>query len=300
MSFNPNLNRLQIFREVVLAGSFSKAALILKQPKSRVSRHLAALEQDMGVQLIYRTTRQFQLTQAGRELYQRAAPLILELSNTLDEIHSEGDEMSGLIRVTVPVDVGSELMGKFCADYMKVFPKIQFAVIVTNEYVDLVRESVDLAIRIGRNKDSTLIQKKVGMIGTIPVMSKDLYDRNGGVQRPEQLEEIPILEFSGRDLRRYPIKLQNAKETRTLKFKSHFTCNNFFTIRSMTIEGAGVSFLPAYLVKESLQKGELIQVLKDWTTELVQVHIMIPNQKSTPIRIKKFVDFIQQRLAQFL
>src|SRR3989344_2676196 len=101
-----DLNKLHIFRDVVQAGSFTKGALQLKLPKSRVSRIISALERDLGVQLIYRTTRQFQLTQAGLELFNRLNPILHELKNTLDIVTTDEDELLGLIKVTVPEDLG--------------------------------------------------------------------------------------------------------------------------------------------------------------------------------------------------
>lgn len=97
-----NLNKLMVFQAVVQAGSFTKAALNLKQPKSRISRIISSLEKELGVQLIYRTTRQFQLSDAGIELFKRLSPLLNEIKNSLDVVTSESSEMSGIIRITAP------------------------------------------------------------------------------------------------------------------------------------------------------------------------------------------------------
>ncbi len=300
MALDQNLNRLQTFREVVLAGSFSKAAEILKQPKSRVSRNIAQLEKHLGRQLIYRTTRQFQLTQAGLDLFEKAAPLINELGQTLEKMLNTSGEISGVIRISVPVDIGSVLIGKICREFNLLYPKVRVVTLVTNEYVDLVKESIDIALRIGRTKDSTMIQKRIGAIGLIFVVSPELLNRYGALQKIEDLEKLPYLAFSSQDMKRYQVKVSNAKETRSLKFTPTFVSNNFFALRSMAIEGGGLTLLPAFLVRDSIRSGELVQIYKDWNTDPSPIHILIPHQKETPQLIRVFNNFLASSLVQLL
>jgi LysR family transcriptional regulator for bpeEF and oprC len=300
LAINADLNKLQVFREVVLAGSFSKAALQLKQPKSRVSRNIALLEKELGVQLIYRTTRQFQLTQAGKELFQKAAPLLNELNNTLEQMSTEGDEISGSLRVTVSEDIGVELIGKLCHEFMTLFPKVHIGVLASNQYVDLVKESVDVAVRIGKAKDSTMIQKKVGTVDLIFVMSPDLLNRRGNLNKLEELEALPFLAFTPGDLKRYSVKVSNGKETRNLKLSTCFASNNFFALRQMAVLGSGLTLLPAFLARDLISDGSLVQVFKEWAIEGSPVQILMPHQKETPKRIRKFVEFLAPRLSQYL
>ncbi len=300
MSFVADLNKLQVFREVVKAGSFSKAALILKQPKSRVSRSIAALEKALGVQLIYRTTRQFQLTQNGKELFQRAGPLLIELNNTVEQLSAEGDEISGGLRLTVSEDIGTELIGKICHEFMTLFPKIQIAVLSSNQYVDLVKEGVDVAIRIGKAKDSTMIRKKIGTVELIFVMSPDLLNRCGNLNKPEDLESVSFLAFSALELKKCSLKLSKGKEVRHLKLATQFSSNNFFTLRQMAVLGSGLTVLPAFLARDFISDGRLVQVFKEWNLESSSVQILLPQQKETPQKIRKFIDFLAPRLAQYL
>ncbi|KAJ8133956.1 hypothetical protein OY671_012830, partial [Metschnikowia pulcherrima] len=118
-----DLNRIELFREVVSAGSFSRAATRSRMPKSRVSRHIASSESALGVPLIYRTTRQFRLTQAGTELFQKTAPLLSELNTTLEASRTGAEEVAGLIRVTVQEDIGVELSGPLCREFLALYPK---------------------------------------------------------------------------------------------------------------------------------------------------------------------------------
>ncbi len=300
MALNIDISGLQIFREVVQAGSFSKAALNLKQPKSRVSRHIARLEKELGVQLIYRTTRQFQLTQAGHDLFRRTLPLLTELNSTWEELSVASDEVSGPIRVTVPEDISSEFMGRLCREFMLQYPKVQIGVWSSNLSIDLVKESVDVAIRIGRVKDSTMIQKKVGEVDLIFVASPEVAARFGGLNRIDQAEEVPFLAFTPADLKRYSVKITNGRESRTLKLKVAFASNNFFTLRQMAEHGGGITLLSKFLARERIASGELVHVFREWSTVPTPIQILIPHQKEPPIRVRKFVDFAAARLLQYL
>lgn len=300
MALNVDLSGLQIFREVVQAGSFSKAALILKQPKSRVSRHIARLEKELGVQLIYRTTRQFQLTQAGQDLFRRTLPLLSELNSTWEDLSAASDEVSGPIRVTVPEDISSEFMGRLCREFMTLYPKVQIGVWSSNVTIDLVRESVDVAIRIGKVKDSTMIQKKIGEVDLIFVASPEFVARNGEVARIDRVEEIPFLAFSPAELKRYSVKVTNGREKRTLRLRTTFASNNFFTLRQMALHGGGFALISKFLAREYIARGELVHVLREWATEPVPIQILIPHQKEAPIRVRKFVEFAAARLLQYL
>ncbi|MGZ3696354.1 MAG: LysR substrate-binding domain-containing protein [Bdellovibrionota bacterium] len=293
-----DLNRLSLFREVVASGSFSRAAARLHMPKSRVSRHIASLEQALGVQLIYRTTRQFKLTQAGTELFQKAGPLLGELRATLDNVSCQNKEIGGLIKITVPEDIGNELMGKICHDFMTLYPRVEFGLFASNQNVDLVKDAIDLAVRIGPVRDSSMIRKKIGNVGTILVASPDFVTRHGPIHKIEQLEGVPHLAFSVPGERKHSLRLSNGKDTKTVRVEASFSCNNFFALRNMALLGAGFAHMPAFLVRDSLASGALVHLVKDWMVASVPIQILMPQQKEVPPRIRVFIDFLADALMR--
>ena len=295
-----DLNRLSVFKEVVLSGSFSKAALKLRQPKSRISRQISSLEQELGIQLIYRTTRQFQLTQAGEELFRRATPLLSELDQALEQVTGGAEEVSGLVKITAPEDLGVELMGRLCHEFMTLYPKVQLSVHVSNQYVDLVKESVDLAIRIGKARDSTMLQRKIGHIRLVLIGSPEFFKRYENPQKLSDLERLPFLTFSLDPKLGKSLKLSNGKETQNIKVNSIFACTNFFTLRSMVLLGAGFSLVPDFLANDMMASGRLVELFKEWRFESAPVSILTPQQKETPLKVKKLAEFLSQRLAQLI
>jgi DNA-binding transcriptional LysR family regulator len=300
MAQEVDLNRIELFREVVLAGSFSRAAARLRMPKSRVSRHIAQLEHDLGIALIYRTTRQFRLTQAGGDLFQRTAPLLKALQSTLEEVSSGAEEIAGLIKVTVPEDIGSELFGRICHDFLTLYPRVEIGVLASNQIVDLVKDSIDVAVRIGPARDSSMIRRKIGSVGLILCASPDFLARHGTPLRLEQLEKLPFLSFGAIGQGRQALKMTNGRENRSIRVNARFSCNNFFVLRSMACEGSGITAMPAFLARELFASGKLVPVLKEWSVETSPVQILIPSQKDVPHKIRAFVDFLAERLAPSL
>ena len=294
---NIDLNQLRVFNKVVTSGSFSKAATLLKQPKSRVSRNILALERDLGVQLIYRTTRQFKLTEAGKDLFEKTNPALNGLYNSLDEVGVDSAEVSGLIKVTVPEDLGSELIGGFGLEFAQEHPKVQLMIHASNQYVDLVKDSIDLAVRIGKIKDSSMLVRKVGEVERVFVVSADLF-RKHPFKKINELDKIPFLSAALTGVRGN-VKINKGQEVKELIPSTNFMSNNHFILRTMALGGHGVALIPKFLVTEAINRGELIQVYKDWKIDSVPIQILIPHQKEVPRKIRKLSEFLILKLAKY-
>lgn len=295
-----DLNRLSIFKEVVLAGSFTKAAELLRQPKSRVSRNIASLEKELGVPLIYRTTRQFQLTAAGHDLFQSVAPLLNTLSSSVDRVSSNSNEISGTIKVTVSEDVGVELMGTFCHEFMTLFPRVKVLLHASNELVDVVKESFDVALRMGAHRENATNYKCIGQTHLYFVASPQLLARVSHPLRLEDLQNLPFLAFESVNQNRQSMKITNGREVRSVQLKPVFQSNNFFVLREMAKLGSGFTILPPFVARECLSSGTLMHALKGWTTEPSSVSIVTQRIAEQPLRVKKFVEFLTRKLEKVL
>lgn len=293
-----DLNRLLVFKVVVLTGSFSKAGQQMRMPKSRVSRQISALEREIGMPLIYRTTRSFQLTQAGKDLFQRALPALNDLEGVLQNIGDTKTEMQGALRFTVPEDVGVELMAGLCHEFNLAHPRVQIDLLVDNRSIDLVKEGVDLALRIGKIKDSSLTGKKVGEVRLELYAGTALFQRHPRPQKIEELSQLPFMSFFGAEPQN--LKLKGSKSTCQLKTKPAFSCNNFFVLKKMALSGNGYALLPSYIVREEVARGDLVPLFKDWRYEEVPVQLLYPQQKNMPPRLRTFIDFMARRLGEKL
>jgi DNA-binding transcriptional LysR family regulator len=295
-----DLNRRSIFQDVARAGSLSGAAQKLHQTKSSITRQMQALEEELGVQLIYRTTRQFQLTPAGEELLERASPLLAALAGTLEQLSADAEQVAGKIRVTVPDDIGVELMGGWCHEFLTAYPRVKLEVHSGNQVVDLVRDSYDLGVRIGKLRDSTLLHKKIGTMRLTFVMSPTLAQKLGGSPKLGDLAKAPYLAFSGNDSHVRGLTLSNGREERAFTAEPAFIANNFFALRALAAKGAGFTLLPPFLAREPIARGELVPVLKGWETEGTPVQVVMPQQQGLPERLRRFSDFLTAKLSKVL
>jgi len=284
-----DLNQILIFVKVVESGSFTKAAELLKQPKSRISRRLAALEKSLGAQLLYRTTRQMQLTETGKDYYRRCAPLIRDLEDTNNALSTQAEEISGVLRMTAPVDYGKFILAPVVNDFLRQYPKIRIEMILSDDYLDLVQESIDVAIRIGSLKDASMKSKKVSPITFILVASPAFLEKNVILTKPEQLEDLPCLSFHFGDQCHW--RLLKDKQSVKVKIATPVVAGSPEFICQLAILGRGVALLPEFLCEEALKAGKLVHVLKGWSAQPISVQLLTPAQKNLPARTKAFMDF---------
>lgn len=289
-----DLNQILIFTKVIETGSFTKAAELLKQPKSRISRRLAALEKSLGTQLIYRTTRQLQLTETGKDYYRRCAPLIQDLENANNAMTSHAEEISGTLRITAPEDYGKYILVPLIDEFIKKHPKVKAEVILSGAYLDLVKESIDVAFRIGNLKDAAMKSKRISSIVSIPVASPGFLEKHPPITKPEHLSQVPCLSF--RVGTRNQWRLFREKQEAKFKVDGPIMANSPEFVYHCALLGRGVGLVPEFLCAEALQSGQLVQVLKGWSSESIPIHILTPVQKDIPIKTKAFMDFAAERL----
>lgn len=286
---NIDLNQIMIFVKVVESGSLTKAAHLLNQPKSRISRRLAALEKTLGTQLIYRTTRQMQLTETGRDYYRRCAPLILDLENANNAMTTHAEELGGLLRITAPEDVANIILAPIIDEFLKVHPKIKIEMVLSGVYLDLVKESIDIAIRIGHLKDATMKSKKIGSITSILVASPSFLEKHPPISKPDHLAKTPCLVFeSGRT---GLWRLFRERQETKVKVQGPIRANSPYFIYRMCLQGRGVGLVPAFLCVEDIARGRLVQVLKGWSSEAIPIQLLTPSHKEVPAQTKAFMNF---------
>ena len=179
-----DLNEIMVFSRVAQAGSFSKAANLLGMPVSTVSRKVSDLEQRLGMTLITRTTRKLSLTRAGAEYFQRCSDILQGLDEAEAALTQSQARPEGLIRVTVPVGMGTGRFTDFISGFMRKYDRIQVDLYVTNQYVDLTAENVDVGIRFGVLEDSALIARKLGHSSRLMVASPGYVKKHGPILSP--------------------------------------------------------------------------------------------------------------------
>jgi DNA-binding transcriptional LysR family regulator len=273
-------NLLKIFVKVAEQGSFTRAAKMLNQPKSRVSRGVARLEDSLGVQLIRRTTRKSTLTETGKEFYQKVHPLLLGIDHEVSRINEKDKEMSGVIKITATESIAQIILGKIISEYSKRYPRVEFQVIVTNDKLDLTQENIDIAFRAGKLEDSTLIQKKFIETRFILVTSPEYHQKFGA---PETIKELNAHQFLGFS----PVIGSDMKDFDEIS--SAVMSDSLSMLRTMVLKGSGITILPEFYCDDLIEEKRLLRVVPSWISKLGHIHILYPPTKNLPKRVKEFI-----------
>ncbi len=289
-----NFNLLKIFIKVAEFESFTKAAHQLKQPKSRVSRSIARLEEDLEVQLIKRSTRSISLTDAGKDLYQETQGLIHQLEQKVESMSNNSGEVSGVLSISAPIDFGEDIMPKLLSGFSKLYPRVKYKVLLSDAYVDLIANDIDVALRVGKLKDSSLKQKKLTEAQLILVASKEYINLKGLPKSWEDLSNHKLLSFYN----------ENHQDPLADMYQMHsitpeMRVNSFPMLKKLALESKGISVLPNTLCKSEFSEDRLIRVLPTWGTQKNPLQAVFLSNKNLPPKTRAFIDFLNQKRNLF-
>ncbi|RRQ20754.1 LysR family transcriptional regulator [Thiohalobacter thiocyanaticus] len=293
-----DLNEAAVFVRVVQAGSFSAAARQLGLPTSTVSTRISRLEQRLGVTLLQRTTRRLSLTESGELYYRHAATGLGHLLEAEAAVTAYAGEPRGRLRVTAPADFGDSILVCLLERLRAAYPQINVDLLLTDSYLDLVAEGVDVAIRAGALDDSTLIAKRVGIACWALFASPEYLDDAPPLASPRGLGRHRCLQFTTFGKEQW--HLSSRKSRLTLPMAGNLIVNDLGVIRLMTLDGQGIGLLPTYICREDVQAGRLIRVLPKWQARADPVHLVYPRQRFVPPKLRAFVDIAAQVLNELL
>jgi DNA-binding transcriptional LysR family regulator len=283
-----DLNEVSIFVKVIQKGSFTAAAQALAMPKSTVSTKITALEKRLGVTLLNRSTRRLRLTTAGEAFFLRSAKGLDEIAAAEQAMRSENLEPQGKFRITAPVDLGNFILPELTIPFLKKYPKVQLDIILTDRYVDFLNEEIDLAIRGGKLKDSSLIAKKLGE-GAFRIFASPKFLRETG--RPKNITAIlPNQCVLVKSVTPDGWNLHNGKKTFQISSAGSISVNDISLARRFAIQGAGYALLPTFLCHDDVKAGKLEPVLPEWRTNINPIHFVYPAQKYVTPTTKAFIE----------
>ena len=283
-----SLDLLATFVAVAEAKSFSRAADKLGITKGTVSRGIARLEEIVGAELIHRTTHRVALSTAGTALYERTAPHIHALGDSVQCLPEIAEAPSGRLRITVPHDFGAMILPELLVGFSQRYPQISIDVRVTNDEVDLVAEGFDLAIRATSAPltDSTLIARR---LGTSP---SALFASPGYLARRGEPKTLGDPEHDWLAFRRGPDFLRDVEGVVTT-----ITCDDMFMLRQLVVAGAGIGLLPMALAHATVLSGEIVRVLRQHEADQDSVlYLVYPSSGQVPRKLEAFRDFLVDSL----
>jgi DNA-binding transcriptional LysR family regulator len=291
-------NELSLFAMVVEAKSFNKAAALADMSTPALSKRITKLESDLAVQLLYRTTRRITLTEAGEKLYLHAKDINKQVNDALGEVSGYSDNLSGHIRITIPTVSGELFLAASLAEFSQRYPNLKLEVRLENEFVDLVKEGVDLAIRTGILEDSTLIAKPLINSHWVVCCSPQYIENFGEPSKLDDLAEHNCLAYTYQNQGGNEWRFNQDKGLVQVKISGSFSTNNVQALRNAALGGHGIVYIPKCSVYENIQNGQLVELLPNYQPRSLGVYAVYPYTKHLPTKIKLLIEHIKQGYEQ--
>ncbi len=296
------LEGLYYFAKVVEHGGYAKAARALRIPKSRLSRHVSALETRLGVRLLNRSTRRFVVTEVGQEVRQHALAMLAEADAALEAVEFARAEPRGVVKVSCPISLAQTAMAQFLPEFLSRYPSVRIVLESTDRRVDVLNEGFDVALRV-RTKptgEDGLVMRTFGQSRHLLVATSAYLDRRGRPQRPEDLAHHATLSFEPEpDRQLWELQDSNGVTARA-EHTPRLITHDFGLLRASVFAGLGVALLPENIVRTDLDAGGMEQVLPAWALPLGVFHIVFPTRRGLLPAVRAFIDFLAERMPGVL
>jgi DNA-binding transcriptional LysR family regulator len=293
-----DMGDLLVFTKVVETESLTKAGQLLGLPKSTISRRLSRLEDHLGSQLLYRSTRAVTVTQDGAVFFEYCLRSMGVLRDGERALQSQQHHPQGVVRVAIPYVLGQTLIGPLLADFLNVYPDVRLVSVLSDDAVSLLRSGFDLALAVGPLPDSDLVAVKLGTTECGAFGSPGYFERKGMPQNHVELPRFDLLAAGTID-RRHKWRLHNGSQEVTVEYLPKLVCNDLILLRHAVLAELGIASLPAFLCKSDLAEGRLVEVLPGWQTADMSFYALFGDQ-SVPVRVRSLIDYLVEHLRPIL
>lgn len=294
------LIHMQLFLAVVDGGSLAAAARALRLTPSAVSKQLSRLERRLGVRLVERTTRSLRVTAAGTRYRRHARSLVATLADAEADVQAETRAVAGELRVSAPTLLGQEVVGPLAARFLLAHPEVCLELDLTERFVDLAAEPVDVALRVAtRLPASGLAARRLGSFAGVIVASPDYLERRGAPRRAQDLAEHACLELA-HDAERGRWRMTSGGRELAVEVRGPLVSSSLVALRRCALAGLGVARLPGYLVRDDLEQGRLVRLLPHVASARKAVFAVRAHAALVPPRVRAFIDFLAAELPAWI
>lgn len=288
------LTRMRAFIDVVEAEGFSAAARKIGRSKALLSKYVRELEDELGALLLNRTTRQFSLTEAGHTYYQRASEIVREVDSLAETVRQSSGDVRGRIKLSAARTFADAPIGQSLVDFARQHPDIVLDIHLDDRFVDLVEEGFDLAVRISRLENSSLIARRLAPFSVRLCASPELIARHGKPTRPQDLANMPcIVDTNGRSLANWRFKGE-AEDSMSVAVSGPIEVNSPIVARAAALSGLGFAMLPDFIAAPDVASGKLVSALDDRILAGTGIFAVYPHRRYLPAKVRVFVDFLVQ------
>ena len=281
---------------VVEAGSFHRAAEQLEASTAAVSRRVSGLESALGVKLLNRTTRQIDLSEAGRQFYRDVQNILYSLEAAEERILTGRETVRGNLRVAAPLSFGIQRIAPILPGFMKRYPELRVQLQLEDRFTDLVSEGIDVAVRIGTLKDSSLVATHIDSIARVYCASPDYLLQHGEPRKPEELGGHNCLHYSLLSTRE-EWSFAGGRAGKDIDISGSLSANNGEVLKEAAIQGLGITQLPTFIAADALQDGRLKAILRRYCPQPLGLYAVRPSRQFTPARVRLLIEFLRERLA---
>lgn len=286
------LTRMQAFIEVVDAEGFSAAARKLGRSKALMSKYVRELEDELGILLLNRTTRQFSLTEAGQLYYHSANDILKRVADMQDSVREAGSGLRGRLRVSAPRSLTDIEIGLPIVEFAAEYPELTLDVNLDDRMVDLVEDGYDVAIRIARLADSALIARKLAEFRLMLVASPQFVERHGMPDHPRDLTGFAAVSDTNWRGRNNWIFMDDDGREMSVTVNPVVEVNSPEVAKRAAIAGLGLTMVPEFSVEDELREGKLVSMLEDRFPTGSGVYAVYPHRRHVPTKVRVFVDFM--------
>jgi DNA-binding transcriptional LysR family regulator len=292
------LEAFYYFANVAEHGGYAKAARALGVPKSRLSRHVSALEARLNVRLIQRSTRRFHITEVGQDVRRHALAMLAEAAAAVEAVEMARAEPRGIVRTSCPAALAQTALAGILPEFMQRYPAVRLLLHVSNRRVDVLTEGFDVALRVRDHPsgEDGLVMRTLKQLEVCLVASPAYLERAGRPRTPADVSEHTTLSFEPESERgRWTLSGPDG-ERATIEHFPRIVCPDFVVLRESVLAGLGIAFLPASVVSADLSAGTLERVLGDWRTPQGILHVVFPTRRGLLPAVRAWIDFLAERL----
>jgi len=293
-----DLNEIAVFVSVAQLGSFSRAAHALAMPVSTVSRRVADLERQLGVTLLQRTTRKLTLTTQGRDYFDQCSEPLGHLYDAERVLTRSQRQPEGILRLSVPVILGDSAFLGFLSDFLSTYPRIRLDLFITNQLLDLVAENIDVALRFGQLKSSSVIARKLGTSVRYVVAAPSYLDGRARPREPAELAgHVCVLLNALNNEAEW--ELVNGRRRARVRVIGAIASRDFRSVSFFVDRGHGIGLLPSTYCDPQIENGTLVRLLPKWSSPPVSVHAVYPTRKFLPEKVHVFLQELRTWKSPF-
>lgn len=277
--------------QVVESGGFSAAARDMGRSKALISKYVGELEDELGVRLLNRTTRQISMTPVGEAYYREAGELLQRFDDLKDSVQQDHQEVRGLLRVSAPRAFTEAVLGDMFVAFMEAYPQVELNLSMDDRFVDIVEEGFDVTVRITVLDDSSLIARKIRDVRLVTCASPKFLEQYGEPKIPADLSKMPcIVDTNYRGKENWLFQVNGAPTNVAVSGPMHIN-SPVMAVRG-ALAGLGVARLPMLYALDELEAGELVPVLTDYEVTGPAMYAVYPHRRHLSAKVRAFVDHL--------